>query len=268
MVLGANPRVLVGLTPPEQRVHWCGDPAHPAPAPPWAGWRFRLLPATDGGAISNLTTSAREFPVFVGTGHDSTGALYTTKRIRIVPAIAEADSLGSNPWGPALSGDGHAYLSDGEAVWRYDLADATGAPDSVTVGAYPVLAPDGGTLYFARPTITDSTETVTVVPWTLFVACTQTMVRYLVDGWTLYSRDLASGAEQALGDGAEPSLAPGGRLLVRRPDGIYLTDLSGGEQLLMADATASTPIESPDGRLLVFTSRRSGNADIFVLHLE
>ena len=269
LVPGTVRRTLLALTAPIPRSHWCGDPAHPTPGPPWAGWHLYALPPLDGPALSSLLSPEREFPVFVGTGRDSVGAFYTTKRIRIVPAIAEADSLGTNPWGPAVAADEqYAYVSDAERVWRYDLADSTVAPVVVTFGAYPLLSPDGSTLYVARPNITDSALTVTSVQWSLFWSCTQTMVTYTTDGWTLVRRALASGAEDTVGLGVEPATFDDTALVVRRADGIYRVTLTGGEARLVTDSTATSPIISPDGRLLVFASRRFGNPDVLVLRLN
>lgn len=267
---GNGADLLVTLLPPLPGSHWCGGSAADlsAPAPPYVGWRLTFLPAAPGPAVASLPQLVREFPVIAGVGYRPSGVHVTPKRIRLVPAIAEADSIGTNPWGPAVSPDGlSAYVSDAATVWRYAL-DAPGqAPMPVTTGAYPVLSPDGTTLYVSRAVVTDSTETVTVVPY--LDPCVQTLVEYTLQRWTLVALDLHSGTETAMGEGAEAVPVGDTALIVRRADGLHRVRLADGTSVrLVADSTAGSPALAADGSFLTFSATRSGNRDVMLLRLN
>lgn len=272
-VPGTTRPILFSLMHTRARYQWCGledsDGAPAPPRPPFGGWHLNVLPATDGQAVTDLARPSREIPVFQSNAVNVTGRPLGPKRMREIPPMSEADELGANPFGPSVSTDErYAYVSDGVVVWRYDLADSAGPADSITDGAYPVLARDDATLFLARTTVTDSTATFSRFVYLDWI-CDQTYVEYTWDDWQVVRRDLATGVEDTVGVGAEPALLGTDRLVVRRPGGLYVLSLSDGSaDLLVADPTATSPAVAPDGSALAFTSRAFGNPDIFLLRLR
>lgn len=272
-VPGTQRPVLFALMETAPFYHWCGIDAGegvPAPPrPPFAGWYLNVLPVTDGVALSSLYQPRRELPVFENAIISPTGRPQGPKRFAEIPPVAEAQRLGANPFGPEITADErYAYVSDGRVIWRYDLADTTASPDSVTEGAYPALDADNRALLLARTTVTDSVETTQNFVYLDWV-CVQRYVTYTWGAWSAVRRDLASGVEDTIGEGAEPRWLDTGRIVVRRSDGLYsLTLADGSAQLIVADSTASSPYASPDGSLLTFTTHRFGNADVLLLRLN
>src|SRR5471032_1995356 len=68
----------------------------------------------------------------------------------------------------------------------------------------------------------------------------------------------------------EPGISPDGREVAFVSGGdIWTVPAAGGEaRLLVSDpATEARPMYSPDGKMLAFTSTRTGNGDIYVLDI-
>ncbi|MEX1050287.1 MAG: hypothetical protein WEC54_01935, partial [Gemmatimonadales bacterium] len=261
-------RTLLTVIPPRGRDHYCGDIGFPAPTPQFVGWRLFVLPESDGPAFSSLNRFEREFPLFANSGFDPSGRPNQPKRIRLVPALHDADSSGTRSAGPAITASGqYAYLSDMEMIWRIDLSDTTAAPVAVTEGAYPLLSAGGDALFVARASLTDSLSTPTLVVYG-FAGCFQTIVTFTVSEWTTIRIDIA-GVEDTIGVGSEAALLGDSALVVRRPDGLHALRLSDGVSTrIIEDPTARSPAVAPDGSFIAFTSRRFGNPDVFVLRLD
>lgn len=191
-------------------------------------------------------------------------------RITILPAELEIRTFGVDPYGPAVDRAGVGYLSDGATIWRIDLADPTTPPDSIAQGVFPSLSAQGDQLAFSVPTGLSTVTDTTVVPFGLGV-CVQETITIRVTGWDVVLYDVAAGTSAVLGEGVEPQFDPvGGRVVVRRTDGLYWIDLGTGSASFIAGSEgAYSAAVSPDGSLLAFSARGAeGGHDVFLLPLN
>ena len=262
-------RTLLAMNPPGDKDQYCGDFSHPAPAPAYVGMRLYTLPPADGAAFSALPQVLIEFPLFQGRGTDSTDRPVTPKLLRFVPALWDADSLGTRAAGPAISASGeYAYISDMETVTRLDLVNPQSPPVAMSAGAYPLLSASETELFVSRPVVSDSVARVDSIYYHFFL-CVQVTTLYTVEEWQVWRLNLTTSDDAMVGIGAEPSRLGDSALVVRRADGLYVLRLQDGvSTLLVDDATATSPAVAPDGSFIAFTSRRFGNPDIFVLRLN
>jgi hypothetical protein len=193
----------------------------------------------------------------------------TPKLLRFVPALWDADSLGTRAAGPAISASGeYAYISDMETVTRLDLVNPQSPPVAMSAGAYPLLSASETELFVSRPVVSDSVARVDSIYYHFFL-CVQVTTLYTVEEWQVWRLNLTTSDDAMVGIGAEPSRLGDSALVVRRADGLYVLRLQDGvSTLLVDDATATSPAVAPDGSFIAFTSRRFGNPDIFVLRLN
>ena len=94
-------------------------------------------------------------------------------------------------------------------------------------------------------------------------------MRSLVTSALLFVATFAA-AQSPLPALSEPGISPDGREIAFVSGGdIWTVPTSGGEaRLLVSDpAMEARPLYSPDGKMLAFTSSRTGNGDIYVLEL-
>lgn len=249
-------RLLTVRSPGLVGLHTCGG----CPAPPTVvGLTLRLLEAADGEALSSLPQLVQDVPVDTGSG---------TSRpfIRVTPAEQEARVYGVDPFRPALLPDGFtSYFSDGESVFRFDAATPSTA-DSVLRGAFVAASADGALLAVSEPVNTDSTGSLCMAG----LDCQQTTIVISATGWETTVYDASSLAVVAGPfPGIEPVFDPlGGRLLVRRFDGLYWITLStGAEELIEQSSGGVGAALSPDGSVLAYSLNLFGNADVFFLRL-
>lgn len=251
-------RVLLSEARPLEAVHFCDSTA-----PRAAAWFIRVmdLPPEDGPPLTQIER-VLEPPVHGLEEIPAAGLVRI--RLRLVPAVRDAGELGTNPWGPAVAPSGAtAFVSDGEFIHRYALGGALTPPDSVTRGAYPALTPDGTQLVFARPNLTDSTEQVQSFTRGLG-SCEQTTVHYQSAGWIIHVRDVATGVERQISEGAEPVVLDATTVLVRRSDDIYRMDLTSGDAtLIVSHPGAASPVALGD-TAIAFSSDLLGNRDVLV----
>jgi hypothetical protein len=241
------------------------------PAPPVIGISILRLPPSGVVPFSALPAPRSELfrlrvTFNVACIPDPTPGPYY-HRIRMRPSEKEVFDRRSNPYGPAERADGSAgFYSDGETIWRYDPTDPAAPPDSLGPGAFPALSPDGLTLAAAVPVGLDSTSSVCLGG----ICCFQETVVFGLTGWDVVLYDAEAGTSLPLGSGVEPVFDPlGGRLVARRPDGLYWMDLATGAATVVVGTEGGyAPAVSPDGSLLAFTASRFDSPDVFYVRLR
>jgi hypothetical protein len=260
-------RVLIGEVEPLVNFQWCVElkvnPPRAAPRP-----TMRFLRLLDLGLADRLPISAVQRPILEPDIFEfANGFFGPLVRVRLLPSMSDADSLGTNPWGPAVHAAGtSAYVSDGESILRVPLGGSEPwAPVLVAAGAYPALAPDGSRLLYARATVTDSVLQVDVIHLFAGGRCTQTTVLYTISEWNTFSLDLVDGTEQLVTSGAEPVFLDAATILVRRPDGIYQVELAtGATTRIVAIPHAASAVPLADGSV-AFSADLFGGRDIFLI---
>jgi hypothetical protein len=257
LAIAPSYRLLVTWRAPSEGAASCPT----CPPPPTAiDVAIRHLPLEDGAPLSQLP--ARDF---VLTNHASNGCQH---RIRLDPVEQLVQARRVNPYGPVERPDQSAgYYSDGDAVWRYDPADPSAPPDSIGLGAFPALSPDGGLLAAAIPTGVDSASTFCSFG---LCPCTQETVTFSATDWQILVYDLAAGTVSPLGAGSEPAFDPrASRVAVRRADALYWLDLAGGVASVIPGTTGGyAPAITPDGALLAFSADTFGNPDVFFVRVR
>ncbi len=228
---------------------------------------FRL-DEVDGRPVAALPTRVIPTPSVIRSFIGPLRMLHL--QVTILPAELEIRTFGVDPYGPAVDQVGIGYLSDGTTIWRLDLADPTLSPDSIAQGVFPALSTQGDQLAFSVPTGLSSVTDTTVVPFGLG-SCTQETITIRASGWDVVLYDLAAGTSVLLGEGVEPQFDPaGGRVVVRRPDGLYWIDVgTGGASFIAGTEGAYSAAVSPDGSFLAFSARGGGSGhDVFLLPLN
>ena len=257
-------RILVLWRPPvPPDVGGCGNICPPR-LPTWELTMLRLEPS-DGAPLSALPTRSAILPVL-----NSNPDTIVTHDVSIIPAQQEIVDFLADPFGPTmLPGGSIGIYSDGETLWRFDAADPSAPPDLVGPGAFPSLSPDGKRLAAAVPTGTpDTAITVCTVPG--LISCVEWIRDIRTPGWLTIVYDLATGSSDTVTRGIEPIFDAGGqRLLVRRTTGLFWIHLvTGSEESVPLTEGAFAPALSPDGTLLAFSSKRSGNTDVYLVRLR
>jgi hypothetical protein len=237
----------------------CGSPA---PTGPTVETLVILrLDEVDGRALSALPITLIPTPTILGGGTPN-------QQVRILPAELEIRALGVDPFGPAADpgGAGVGFVSDGELVWRVQLTDPAASLDSIGEGAFPALSSDGTQLAAATPSGTVTTFDTTVVAAGLGV-CVQETVTIRPAAWQVVLYDLGSGTATAIGEGVEPRFDPaGGRLLVRRSEGLYWLDLTSGAASFVSGTEGGySAAISPDGSTIAFSAMGSEGHDVFLV---
>ena len=190
--------------------------------------------------------------------------------VRVTAAQLEAHRLGVNPFGPVAAPDSAMVVySDGETVFRIDLA-ANGVPVPVTSGAFPALSFDGTLLAVARPVGLDSTTSSCSGRQNGGALCQLVTISHVVSTWETVVYDLATLSPQFTVRGTEPRFHPdGSRIVVRRGNGLFWVDLSGGAETMVPHSGGAYAVAvSPTGNILAFTLDRFGNADVFFARLD
>ena len=169
----------------------------------------------------------------------------------------------ANDGAPAWSPDGSriAFISDRGGTWKYYVMNSDGSRVSPTVPAgwlYPVVwSPDG-----------------TRIAYVQFVSCGSRCIPPNAYIWVA-SAD-GSGATQ-LTNGradAQPAWSPDGtRIAFRSLRGAYqiaVMNANGSGQVSLTDSTGNdqAPVWSPDGSKITFFSRRTGNAEVYVMNAD
>jgi hypothetical protein len=261
-VLGAWHTAQPGLDGcPDSSVTSAGTPAPRTPYP--VAITLYALPATDGVPVASLPTRFIPMPTVTGRGT-------TQQRVRVSPAVRDADQNGANPFGPVLlPGSSEVIVSDGEQLWRVSLADTAAPPVPIGAGAYPALSADQRLLAFARPVGLDSLVTRFSIPLG-FVSCNEEHVEVTATSWELVVRDIESGEEQVLAEGRDPAFDPASaRLVVRGPELRWVDLGTGGVTPIPASTGAFAPALSSDGTILAFSLINVGSsADVYFLRLS
>jgi hypothetical protein len=231
------------------------------PPPPTAvDVAIRRLPLQDGGPLSGLPSR-----VFVLTNHTAAACSH---RVRLDPVEQLVEARRVNPYGPAeLADESVGFYSDGDAVWRYDPADPAAPPDSLGLGAFPALSPDGALLAATVPTGMDSTSAFCSVG---LCPCVQETVTFTSTGWETLLYDLAAGTVRSLGPGSEPAFDPlAPRVALRRADALYWIELATGTATKIPGTEGGfAPAVAPDGSRLAFSAQTYGNSDVFFVRLR
>ncbi len=231
------------------------------PPPPTAvDVAIRRLPLQDGVAVSGLP-----FRVIVLTNHASAGCRHRIRRDPVEQLVA---ARRVNPYGPAeLADESAGFYSDGDAVWRYDPTDPAEPPDSLGLGAFPALSPDGSLLAAAVPTGVDSTSGFCNFG---LCPCVQETVTFTATGWQTLLYDLAAGTVRPLAAGSEPAFDPlAPRVAVRRDDALYWLELATGTATKIPGTEGGyAPAVAPDGARLAFSAGTYGNPDVFFVRLR
>jgi hypothetical protein len=197
------------------------------------------------------------------------GAGTTQQRVRVNPAVRDADRNGTNPFGPVLlEGSDALIYSDGEQLWQADVTDTALAPVPIGFGAYPALSRDRRTLAYARPWGLDSTVRTFVIPLG-FVFCVEEHVEVTAAGWEVVLRDLETGAEEGLTEGFDPAFDPlSARLVVRASDLRWVDLATGSVTPIPATSGAFAPAVSPDGGVLAFSLLNpTTSGDVYFLRI-
>jgi len=238
-------RVLGGWHAASPGVHGCPSPAPRTPTP--VAITLYALLATDGTPVASLPSRYVPMTTVAGAGT-------TAQRIRVNPAVRDADRDGSNPFGPVLlSGSTELIYSDGEQLWRASVTDTSTPPVLIGSGAYPALSPDRRTLAYSRPIGLDSTVSTYRIPLG-FVSCNEEHVEVTASSWEVVLRDLESGSEQILGEGRDPAFDPSApRLVVRLTDLRWLDLVTGAATPIRATTGGLAPAVSADGGILAFS---------------
>jgi hypothetical protein len=251
-------RVLALWTASVPGIDACPTPAPAAPGVVWV--ELVELGLTDGTPIAALPTRAVRTGAVTGAG---TGNL----RVRVSPALREADATGGNPFGPALAQGGSIVYSDGDSLWLARI-DGSDDPLFLGIGAYPATSPDRRLVAFARPVGLDSTIANYVVPVGIGV-CLQEHVEVTNTGWQVVVLDLDSRTETVLGAGLEPVHDPLAARVLARDGGLVWYDLSGAARSDLAGSAGSfAPAISPDGSILAFSRSDNGNTDVFAIRIS
>ncbi|MDH4349580.1 MAG: hypothetical protein OEW56_00340 [Gemmatimonadota bacterium] len=262
-VLGAWHVAAPGLDGcPDSSVTSAGTPG-PAPRTPSpVAITLYTLPATDGTPLASLPRRFVSIPTVTGRGT-------TQQRVRVGPAVRDADERGANPFGPVLlAGSVEAIISDGEQIWQASLTDTSAPPVLIGTGAYPAVSADGRLLAFARPLGLDSIVTTFSIPLG-FLSCNEEHVEVTATSWEIVVRNLESGAEQVLTEGRDPAFAPAGdRLVVRGPD-LRWVDLASSVITPIVGTTGGfAPAINGDGTVLAFSLvNPDTDADVYFLRL-
>jgi hypothetical protein len=256
LVSEAVQRVLGVWQPASPGVHSCPAPAPRTPTP--VAITLYALPETDGVPVASLPS--RYFPMTTVVGAGT-----TQQRVRVNPAVRDADRDGANPFGPVLlSGSTELIYSDGEQLWRASVTDTATPPVLIGPGAYPALSPDRRTLAYSRPIGLDSTVSTFSIPLGL-VSCNEEHVEVTAASWEIVLRDLASGSERILGEGRDPAFDPNAARLVARSTDLRWLDVgTGAATPIRATTGAFAPAMSADGGILAF----SLGGDVYFLRLD
>ena len=257
-------RILVLWRPPvPPDVGGCGNIC-PLRLPTWELTMLRLEPS-DGAPLSALPTRSAILPVL-----NSNPDTNVTHDVSIIPAQQEIVDFLADPFGPTmLPGSSIGIYSDGETLWRFDAADPSAPPELVGPGAFPSLSPDGKRLAAAVPTGTpDTAITVCTVP--ALISCVEWIRDIRTPGWLTIVYDVETGSSDTIASGLEPIFdLTGERLLVRRTMGFFWVDLdTGGEEFVPLTEGGFAPALSSDGTLLAFSSKMSGNIDVYLVRLR
>ena len=230
---------------PDSSLTSAGIPPPPTPSP--VGVTLYTLPPADGPPLASFP--ARFIPMTTVTGAGT-----ISQRVRVSPAVSDADRDGANPFGPVLlSGSTQLIFSDGEQLWQASVTDTSAAPVSIGAGAYPAISADRRTLAYARPLGLDSTVRNYFVPVGI-VVCNERHVEVTAASWEIVLRDLESGTESVLGEGRDPAFDPVASRLVVRGSGLQWLELSTGvPSPIPATTGAFAPALSPDGAKLAFS---------------
>jgi Tol biopolymer transport system component len=264
-------RVLVLWKPAIPGVHGCPDSSlttagTPGPAPRTPsplGVTLFSLPNVDGTPIAAIPSR------FV-SANTVEGAGTIQQRVRVPPAIRDADRTGTNVFGPALVfGADDLIYSDGERIWRASLLDTSAAPVLIGSGAYPTVSPDGRQLAYARPVGLDSVSSTYSIPVGLAL-CVEEQVEISAARWEVVIRDLESGAESVIGDGRDAAFdSQGSRVVVRGVDLRWVDLATMSPSPIPGTAGAFAPAVSPDGAVLAFSIIQPGtHADAFLIRLN
>lgn len=276
LMIGEQHRALVLWRDAVPGIHGCPDsiqqagyllnPANAVAVPPPASpvlISVYALPMEDGTALTSLPRRVVETKGVYGAGT-------ANQRVRITPALRDADRTGGDVFGPALvPGTSEMVYSDGDELWFLSLADTSSPPVALGLGAYPSLGPDGRTLAFARPVGLDSVVQVYQVPLPIGT-CTQEHVEISAAGWELVLLDLETGDERVLGDGFDPAFDPTADRIVARVGGAlsWIDVGTGAATAIPGTAGAVDPSVSPDGVVLAFTLPvATGNTNVYFVRL-
>jgi len=234
-----------------------------APSPPAAAEGLRVLDPADADSLPELMGWTVTFDRI---SHVE-GGLNTLVGLRLLPEDIDAHERGMNPFGPSF---GAAltpfYVSSGTAVYRASGTPSAPALDSVTMGSYPAVSPDGSLLAFTRTTLADSTTGTCIIVLGLG-ACIQTTVTISEGAREIWVRDLATGDERLLGAGWSPAFdATGTRIVVATAAGFDWIDVASGARTGIPNtAGAHSPAVSPDGKRLAFVAAWSGQPDVYFM---
>lgn len=241
------------------------DQGTPGPAPHTPspiGFTVLALPEADGVPVDAIPSRSVSTGLVEGTGTRQ-------QRVRVHPVARDVDRTAVNAFGPVLmSGGTEMVYSDGEQLWRTATSDTSAVPQSLGLGAYPALSPDGRILAYARPSGLDTTVLTYTIPLG-FGVCVEEYAAIWESGWEVVTRDLDAGTEQVLAPGLDPAFDPlGGRIVVRTGQ-LQWVDLATGVASAIPGTTGGFgPSVSPDGELLAF-SRMNGpsNSDVYFVRI-
>jgi len=223
--------------------------------------RFIMSQLTDEAGAEGWPTLSPDGSMMVYTAVDGGDTDIFTRRVDGLNATNLTEEFTGEDIAPALSPDGRliafASARDGGGLF---VMGATGeSPRRLTdTGADPAWSPDGRRLVFATEQI--------INPFTR-----QTMSEL----WTV---DVESGAAERLfaGDAVQPSWSPSGaRIAYWRIEANGQRDLftiaADGSDPIAATSDSATdwsPVWSPDGRWLYFSSDRGGSMGIWRIAIE
>lgn len=245
---------------PDSSIATEGTPAPRTPSP--VGIILYALSATDGVPIASLPS--RYVPMTTVSGAGT-----IQQRVRVNPAVRDADRAGANPFGPVLlEGSDELIYSDGEQLWQASVTDTSQTPIPIGFGAYPALSRDRRTLAYARPLGLDSTVGTFVIPLGI-VACVEEHVEVTAASWEVVVRDLETSAEVILTTGFDPAFDPQSpRLVVRGPDLRWVDLANGAVTPIPATVGAFAPAVSADGGILAFSLLNPATSgDVYFLRI-
>ena len=233
-----------------------------------AGWRLHVLHLApgDGQSLRDIPTWDVRPPVSDTIQFDR---LRTRFAMRFTPGENEAE-LGLNPYGPvAAPGTDSAFFSDGQTLWRINLASPP-QRDSVGQAIYPAVSADGALFAAVLARGLDSAFSKDSVCRLDGSCCVQEMWNMTEQGWTTVITRRATGDTIAQIDGSEPVFDPTRpRVLVRRRDVLVWVSLADGSETGVPNSTgAFGAAVSPDGKYLAFSKTVSNNTDVYFVKLN